>query len=297
MHGAKLALVVTLFGVGGGLAITSSFAPAHAAPATKLLVHCCEDGVVGEPQVANIEPVDDEGLNDGTFTGTVTFSTDFTENFTITPHDAGAGNEHEYTFKPGDINDASFDGKDFIVVFHEPGTGQFDATSPGLETVHDNQDGDGHAMRNNDFTIRPAQGGGGGGGGTTTTAPATTTTTVATTTTMARTATTTTPTTTPVGVPPTIRARPDLPMVGAYIEEQTRAGVALLLVGALLVVTVSERAWRLRRRPLLAAGGPTHDEVVYQWIMRVFSRLVGTGAEIQEPDDRVRRREAERRFH
>jgi hypothetical protein len=279
---------------------------ARAAPATTLFVHCCPDGVVGQPITANIQPQDNTGHDDGTFTGTVTFSTDFTDSFSLTPHDPGAGNRHKYTFKPGDLVDGGTAGKNFTLVFHEPGTGQLFATSPGLETIYDHPNTPSGSTRENDFTISPRQTGttttttivggtttttlatttttssapgtttttlGGGGGSTTTTTlggggGSTTTTGFATTTTGAPAATTTT-TTTPIRVAPTVR--PTIAVGGAPIERDTRAGTALVLFGAFLVILASERRWRAPRRA--AADEASYSEGVYRAIRNLFDRF------------------------
>ncbi len=235
---------------------------ARAGPATTLFVHCCPDGFVNEPITANIQAADAQGKDDGNFTGTITFSSDLTSDFSVTPHDPGPGNGHKYTFKPGDLVDGGTAGKDFTLVFHKPGTGQLFVTSPGLETIYDHPDTPSGSTRQNDFTIRPQQqatttttttggtttsttGGGGstttttagGGGGSTTTTVTTTTTTVPTTTT----------TTSPIRVAaPTTTIR-HLAVGGSPIHDHTRGGTALLLFGAFLVILASEHRWRTVR--------------------------------------------------
>jgi hypothetical protein len=252
---------------------------ARAAAATKLLVHCCPDGVVGQPLTANIRPVDDNNRDDGGFTGTVTFSTDFTNDFTITPHDPGAGNRHKYTFKPGDLVNGGTAGKNFRVVFHEPGTGQFFATSPGLESIYDHPDSPGHSIRTNDFTIRPQQAGttttttGGGGGSTTTSTTrggggGTTSTT-------ARVTTTTAPSTTTTTAPPRVRptTKPSIAVGGSPIHNETRMATALLLFGAVLVMIASQRRWS---REIISPDEMTYSGALFVAIKRLHDRIDDT---------------------
>lgn len=226
-----------LFAVGATavlLGFTVGAPTAKAAPATQLLVDCCNDGVTGVPVIATIRPVDDNGLDDGSFRGTVTFSTTFTDDFTVEPHDDD--NPKAYTFAEGDLTDGGQSGKTFEITFNAPGSGEFFASAPGLETV---LLPDGPHVEPRTFTITEVP-----ETTTTTTIPGETTTTTTpvetTTTTTVPGATSTTTTTIPsvtttTSFQPGTTVRPTTTIIrtGAPIGRTAAAGTGLFVLGAL----------------------------------------------------------------
>lgn len=220
----------------GLLTVGPTVSPAHAA-ADGLFITCDTTGQTGQSLDCNVAATDsaDDETDDETYRGTISFTSTINNDFTVTPHDAGAGNEKKYTFKAGDLVDGAADGKDFTIVFNSPGSGTISVGATGLPDAESEDIVVSGAVITTTTTS-------------TTAAPVTTTTTVAgaTTTTAAAVATTTTvkaATTTTVrsGALPATTAN-----TGSNSGRDAKIAGGLLVLGAALLVAASRRTMRAR---------------------------------------------------
>lgn len=233
----RLRLLFALGLVVSGLGLLSGplASPAHAA-ADGLFITCDPTGQTGQALDCNVAATDstDDETDDETYRGTIVFTSTINNDFTVTPHDNGAGNEKKYTFKDGDLVDGAADGKDFTIVFNTPGSGTISVGATGLPNAESEDvtiSGAAITTTTTSTTAAPTT--------TTTVAGATTTTSAAAvTTTTVRAATTTTVRS---GALPASTAN-----TGSNSSRDAQVAGGLLVIGAAMFVAASRRTMRAR---------------------------------------------------
>jgi hypothetical protein len=210
----------------GFVSLGPAVAPAHAAAADEIFIEDClpATAATGASITCHVAPADSSEFDtdDEGYRGTVTFTSSITDNFTVTPHNAGAGNEHKYTFVAGDLSDQGIVGKTFTLVFNNPGTGTVTVVGTDLPAGHTSDESEPITITGDPITTTTTT--------STTLAPTTTTLATTTTTGLGTTTSTSRATTTTVAV---------LGRTGSSSGTQATAGALLLALGALLVAAAS----------------------------------------------------------
>lgn len=235
----RLRLLFALGLVLSGLGFLSGplAAPAQAA-ADGLFITCDTTGQTGQALDCNVAATDsqDDETDDESYRGTIVFTSTINNDFTVTPHDPGAGNEKKYTFKAGDLLDGAADGKDFTIVFNSPGSGTISVGATGLP----NADSDDIVISGAVITTTTTS---------TTAAPTTTTTVAGATTTTLSGAVITTTTTAKASTTTTVRSGA-LPAstanTGSNSSRDAQVAGGLLVLGAAMFIAASRRTMRAR---------------------------------------------------